>query len=146
MLLSLSDYVLSNQQVAWWDHSNGYAAPWPQLVRPADTPPKASQSFDSDWKNLWSPDRVFRPLFTNGGVRPTAKFPTRTKVGPRDFLLASDCEAATWGPNQTRLGVDFDRWSGSSSASVSPSRSSPNTGGATKPATTKSSKSGKLDF
>ncbi|HLQ43170.1 MAG TPA: hypothetical protein VK137_00460, partial [Planctomycetaceae bacterium] len=52
VLLSVRDYVLSNQQVAWWDYSNGYAAPWPQLVRPADTPPKASQSFESDWKNL----------------------------------------------------------------------------------------------
>ncbi len=122
VLLSARDYVVANQQLAWWDQSNGYSAPWTQLIRPADTPPKDPQSFDRDWNNQWGVEHVIRPLVTSGGVRLGNKLPHRSKVSPYDFTLANDCQAATWGPNQTSLGVDFARWNSASS----PNRPVPN--------------------
>ncbi len=131
VLLSCREHVLSNQQLAWWDQVNGYAAPWSQIVRPADSPPKGPQSFDADWKPLWGAERIERPLTTNGGVRLKAKLPHRSKVSASDFTLASDCPATTWGPNQTSLGVDFARWD----VSIGPS---PKRGSASKSAASKS--------
>ena len=131
VLLSARDQVLSNQQLAWWDHANGYAMPWSQFIRPAETPAKGTQTFDADWRNLWGPEHVVRPLTTNGGVRLAAKLPHRSKIGPRDFRLASDSAAATWGPNLTSLGADLDRKVGNLTPSIN--RASPNAGGSTKP-------------
>ena len=122
---------MANQQLAWWDHANGYMMPWSQFVRAADTPAKGTQTFDADWKNLWGPEHVVRPLTSNGGVRLAGKLPHRSKVGPRDFLLAKDCAAATWGPNLTSLGADFDRKVGTLAPTIN--RASPNPGNTTKP-------------
>ena len=132
VLLSARDHILANQQLAWWDHSNGYMTPWSQFIRPADTPAKGTQSFEGDWKNLWGPQHVDRPLTSNGGVRFGVKLPHRSKIGPRDFLLAKDCAAATWGSNQTSIGADLDRKSGTLAPSIP--RSTPNSVGTTKPA------------
>ena len=110
VLLSARDFVLTNQQIAWWDHGNGYTAPWTQFLRAADTPAAGPQSFDNHWRKQWGETRVMNSLSANGDVRLAAKLPHRSKVGPRDFILASSCPATTWGPNQTSLGVDFERW------------------------------------
>ncbi len=131
VLLSARDFVLSNQQVAWWDHGNGYSAPWTQFIRAADTPAAGPQSFDNHWRKPWGETHVLNPLIANGDVRLVAKLPHRTKVGPRDFLLSSNCPAATWGPNQTPIGFDIERWSATVS---SPSR-------VTSPSTTKTDSS-----
>ena len=109
VLLSVRDYVLANQQLAWWDYGNGYQMPWSQFVRPADAPAKGTQTFEADWKNQWGPDHVVRPLTTSGGVRLAAKLPHRSKLGGRDFQLARDSAAATWGTGLTSLGADLDR-------------------------------------
>ncbi len=109
VLLSVRDYVLANQQLAWWDHGNGYQMPWSQFVRPADAPAKGTQSFDVDWKTLWGPERVVHSLTTSGGVRLAAKLPHRSKLGARDFQLARDSAAATWGTGLTGIGADLDR-------------------------------------
>lgn len=109
VLLSVRDYVLANQQLSWWDYGNGYQMPWSQFVRPADAPAKGTQTFDVDWKNLWGPERVVRPLTTSGGVRLAAKLPHRSKLGARDFQLARDSASATWGTGLTGLGADLDR-------------------------------------
>ena len=53
---------------------------------------------------------MMNTLTANGDVRLAAKLPHRSKAGPRDFLLSSNCPATSWGPNQTTLGVDFERW------------------------------------
>lgn len=111
VLLSARDYVLTNQQIAWWDHGNGYAAPWTQFLRAADSPAAGPQSFDNHWRKQWGDTRVVNSLFGNGDVRLATKLPHRSKVGPQDFHLANNCAATTWGPNQTSLGVDFERWS-----------------------------------
>lgn len=110
VLLSVRDFVLSNQQVAWWDHGNGYAAPWTQFLRAADTPAAGPQTYEAHWRKHWGDARVMNSLTNNGDVRLAAKLPHRSKVGPRDFLLANNCAAFTSGPNQTSLGVDFERW------------------------------------
>jgi serine/threonine-protein kinase len=127
VLLSARDFVLTNQQIAWWDHGNGYAAPWTQFIRAADTPASGPQTFDNHWRKTWGENHVANPLIGNGDVRLVAKLPHRTKVAPRDFLLASNCPAATWGPNQTPIGFDLERWS---AKPTSPSR-------ATAPSSTK---------
>ncbi len=131
VLLSVRDFVLSNQQVAWWDHGNGYSAPWTQFIRAADTPAAGPQSFDNHWRKPWGETHVMNPLIANGDVRLAAKLPPRNKVASRDFLLSGNCPAATWGPNQTPLGFDIDRWS---TTVLSPSR-------ATAPPTTKTDSS-----
>lgn len=138
VLLSARDYVLTNQQIAWWDHGNGYTAPWTQFLRAADTPAAGPQSFDNHWRKQWGDARVMNSLFANGDVRLAAKLPHRSKVGPRDFMLASNCPASTWGPNQTSLGVDFERWTESPN---SPSRATaaPTTSSAPAKATSKKS-------
>lgn len=110
VLLSARDFVLTKQQVAWWDHGNGYTAPWTQFIRAADTSAAGPQTFDNHWRKQWGDAHVMNSLSANGDVRLAAKLPHRSKVGPRDFLLASNCPATTWGPNQTSLGVDFERW------------------------------------
>ena len=110
VLLSARDFVLTNQQVEWWDQGNGYTAPWTQFLRAADSPAAGPQAFDSHWRKQWGEARVMNSLSNNGDVRLAAKLPHRSKVGPRDFLLLNNCPAATWGPNQTSLGVDFERW------------------------------------
>lgn len=110
VLLSARDFVLNNQQIAWWDHGNGYTAPWTQFLRAADTPAAGPQSFDNHWRKQWGEARVINSLSANGDVRLAAKLPHRSKVGPRDFSLVNNCPATTWGPNQTSLGVDFERW------------------------------------
>ena len=127
VLLSVRDFVLTNQQIAWWDQGNGYAAPWTQFIRAADTPAAGPQSFDNHWRKQWGDARVMNSLSANGDVRLAAKLPHRSKAGPRDFILASNCPATTWGPNQTSLGVDFERWT---EAPKTPSRATaaPTTG------------------
>lgn len=110
VLLSVRDHVLTNQQIAWWDLGNGYTAPWTQFLRAADTPAAGPQSFETNWRKKWGDDRVMNTLTANGDVRLAAKLPHRSKAGPRDFLLSSNCPATSWGPNQTTLGVDFERW------------------------------------
>ncbi|TXT38193.1 MAG: hypothetical protein FD138_447, partial [Planctomycetota bacterium] len=110
VLLSVRDHVLNNQQIAWWDLGNGYTAPWTQFLRAADTPAAGPQSFETNWRKKWGEDRVMNALSSNGDVRLATKLPHRSKVGSRDFLLVSSCPAATWGPNQTTIGVDFERW------------------------------------
>lgn len=152
VLLSARDYVLTNQQIDWWDQGNGYAAPWTQFLRAADTPAAGPQSFDNHWRKQWGDARVMNSLSANGDVRLAAKLPHRSKVGPRDFILASNCPATTWGPNQTSLGVDFERWT---EAPKTPSRATaaPTTG-TTKAATkkpdslpaNKSTKNPKINF
>jgi serine/threonine-protein kinase len=127
VLLSARDFVLTNQQIAWWDQGNGYATPWTQFIRAAETPAAESQSFDSHWRKPWGETHVANSLIANGDVSLAAKLPHRTKVAPRDFLLASNCAASSWGPNQTPIGFNIERWSATAS---SPSR-------ATSPATTK---------
>lgn len=107
-LLALGDRVLSNQQLAWWDHSNGYASTLTQLVRTGDAASKSNQSFPADWNPLWGAGHVERTLSANGAVRLTAKFPHRSKITPKDFVLAADCQAKTWGDNQTSLGAELD--------------------------------------
>ncbi len=119
VLLSARDFVLANQQIAWWDHGNGYTAPWIQFIRAAETPAAGPQSFDNHWRKPWGETQVKNSLTANGDVRLAAKLPHRTKVAPRDFLLANNCPAATWGPNQTPIGFDIERWSSTVS---SPSR------------------------
>ena len=131
VLLSARDFVLTNQQIAWWDHGNGYSTPWTQFIRAAETPAAGPQSFDNHWRKPWGETHVLNPLIANGDVRLVAKLPHRTKVAPRDFLLASNCPAASWGPNQTPIGFDIERWSATVSA---PSR-------ATLPSTTKTDSS-----
>ena len=71
------------------------------------------QSFETHWRNKWGEGRVMNSLSANGDVRLASKLPHRSKAGPRDFLLSSNCPATTWGPNQTTLGVDFERWTDS---------------------------------
>lgn len=153
VLLSARDYVLTNQQVAWWDHGNGYTAPWTQFVRAAETPAAGPQSFDNHWRKQWGDARVMNSLMNNGDVRLAAKLPHRSKVGPRDFMLANNCPAASWGPNQTSLGVDFERWTESPKF---PSRATaaPTTNASTKAApkktdplpTNKTTKAKKINF
>jgi hypothetical protein len=110
VLLSVRDHVLSNQQINWWDLGNGYSAPWTQFIRAAETPAAGPQSFETNWRQKWGADHVMNSLSSNGDVRLATKLPHRSKAGPRDFLLSSNCPAATWGPNQTTIGVDFERW------------------------------------
>lgn len=154
VLLSAREFVLTNQQVAWWDHGNGYTAPWTQFLRAADTPAAGPQSFDNHWRKQWGDARVMNSLSANGDVRLAAKLPHRSKVGPRDFLLASNCPATTWGPNQTSLGVDFERWT---EAPKTPSRATAAPTTTTNPAkavlkksdplpANKTTKSKKIDF
>ncbi len=113
VLLSAREFVLKNQQIVWWDHGNGYTAPWTQFLRAADTPAAGPQSFENHWQKQWGDAAVKNSLSGNGDVRLAAKLPHRSKVGPRDFVLLNNCPAASWGPNQTALGVDFERWSAS---------------------------------
>lgn len=124
VLLSVRDHVLANQQLSWWDYGNGYQMPWSQFVRPADTPAKGTQAFDTDWKNLWGPERVVRPLTTSGGVRLAAKLPHRSKLGARDFQLARDSASATWGTGLTGLGADLDRKSSELTSTINRGSSS----------------------
>lgn len=126
VLLSARDEVLSNHQMTWWDQGNGYSAPWTQFVRAADTPAAGPQSFVNHWRKQWGETQVLNPLIANGDVRLAAKLPHRSNVVPRDFKLSSSCPAATAGPNQTPIGVDFDRWT-ANSASPSRATSSPTT-------------------
>ena len=153
VLLSARDYLLTNQQVAWWDHGNGYTAPWTQFLRAADTPAAGPQSFENHWRKPWGDAHVMNSLSSNGDVRLAAKLPHRSKVGPRDFLLAGNCPAATWGPNQTSLGVDFERWTDSpkspSRATSAPTTFDPTKGTPKKtdpPAVNKNTKSTKPNF
>ena len=158
VLLSVRDYVLANQQLAWWDYGNGYQMPWSQFVRPADAPAKGTQTFEADWKNQWGPDHVVRPLTTSGGVRLAAKLPHRSKLGGRDFQLARDSAAATWGTGLTSLGADLDRKatnltstidrasSSSSSATKSESRPDPTKPPVKKVETPMPKKTQKFDF
>ena len=130
-MLSVRDYVLANQQLTWWDHGNGYQMPWSQFVRPADAPAKGTQTFDADWKNLWGPDRVVRPLTTSGGVRLAAKLPHRSKLGGRDFQLARDSAAANWGTGLTSIGADLDRKASQLTSTIN--RASSSSSNTTKP-------------
>lgn len=111
VLLSIRDESLQRGQIAWWDFGNGYSSPWTQFVHSADTPPMGPQSFDQKWRALWGHEQVVNPLIDNGGVRLAGKLPHRAQLSAKDFRLANNSPAATWGPNQTPLGVDFDRWS-----------------------------------
>ncbi len=106
LLLSVRDHVQSNQQISWWDHGNGYQSGWSQFVRAADTPSRGPQTYEADWQRLWDGDRIARPLIASGGVRLATQLPPRTKVTTSDFKLATDCTAATWGPNQSSLGAN----------------------------------------
>jgi len=109
--------------------------PWSQIVRTADAPAKGTQTFDVDWKNLWGPERVVRPLTTSGGVRLAAKLPHRSKLGARDFQLARDSASATWGTGLTGLGADLDRKSSELTSTIirGPSNSSNTAKPETKP-------------
>ena len=152
VLLSVQDHVLSNQQVAWWDLGNGYQAPWTQFLRAADTPAAGPQSFETNWRNKWGEDRVMNTLVGNGDVRLAAKLPHRSKAAPRDFLLSSNCRAASAGPNLTTLGVDFERWTESPKApskatatpTTNPTKSAPKK--TDPPPTNKNAKPPKLNF
>ena len=106
LLLSVRDHVLANQQISWWDHGNGYQSGWSQFVRAADAPSRGPQTYEADWRRLWDGDRITRPLIAPGGVRLAARLPPRTKVTTNDFMIATDCTAATWGPNQSCLGAN----------------------------------------
>jgi len=117
VLLSVRDFVLNNQQIAWWDHGNGYTAPWTQFIGTADSPAAGPQSFGSHWQKQWGDAAVKNCLSENGDVRLAAKLPHRFKLEPRDFALLSNCPAASAGPNQTALGVDFEHWSASPQSS-----------------------------
>lgn len=119
VLLSARDFVLTNQQIVWWDHGNGYSAPWTQFIRAADTPVSGPQSFDNPWRKQWGESQVMNSLTAQGDVSLAKVLPHRNKVAPRDFVLAGNCRAATWGPNQTPLGVDVDRWKSMSSPPIS---------------------------
>jgi serine/threonine-protein kinase len=137
VLLSVRDHVLTNQQLGWWDHGNGYSAPWTQFLRPAETPAGGPQTFESQWRKHWGDVQVMNTLVSNGDVKLNKKLPHRAEIAPRDFLLASDCRAATWGPNQTPIGVDFDRWTTNLEAPSRATGAPTKTVEPTKPATKK---------
>ncbi len=141
VLLSARDFVLNNQQIVWWDHGNGYTAPWTQFIRAAETPAAGPQSFENHWQKQWGVTAVQYSLSGNGDVRLTGKLPQRSKVGPRDFRLLDNCPAASAGPNQTALGVDFERWIASPK---SPSRATSSPTSTTSPAETSAKKSDPL--